>query len=90
MTMGRSGNGLLTAKVGSLDDVNSLTETLKGVDAVVSAAGSRRGGSEVCNDCSIDCAERESALVLAEETLQVLLDDLPHLERNKQQDKVFD
>ena len=48
MTMGRSGNGLLTAKVGSLDDVDSLKETLKGVDAVVSAAGSRRGGSEVC------------------------------------------
>ncbi|GAQ80379.1 hypothetical protein KFL_000530070 [Klebsormidium nitens] len=46
MTMGRSGNGLLTAKVGTLDDVESLKETLKGVDAVVSAAGSRRGGSE--------------------------------------------
>jgi hypothetical protein len=43
LTLGCTGKGLLTPKVGSLDDVELLKETLERATAVVSAAGSRRG-----------------------------------------------
>jgi uncharacterized protein YbjT (DUF2867 family) len=43
LTLGRTGKGLLTPKVGSFDDVELLKETLERTTAVVSAAGSRRG-----------------------------------------------